>query len=262
MEAVEQRWPVSDLTLKVLDLDAETAFYREFGLAPLERTGSEAVLGAGDRPLLRLRALREGRPRPPRTAGLYHFAILVPDEGALGSFLVHVAGMKVAFVGASDHLVSQALYFEDPEGNGIEVYADRPRSAWGWSGGQVKMATLPLDLQRLAGLASGTWNGFPPGTLLGHMHLNVADLDRSQAHYERMGMEVIAALPGARFLSWDGYHHHLGMNLWAGRRVAPVEPDVAGLESFTIARPSPSAGEPDPDGVRVDVAPGVAARAG
>lgn len=252
---MDSRWPVSELTLKVLDLDAQAAFYTEFGLQPLERTPEVAVLGARGRPLLRLKALRHGLPRPPRTAGLYHFALLLPDEARLGSFLLHAAGMKVAFVGASDHVVSQALYFQDPEGNGIEVYADRPRSTWTWNQGRVAIDTLPLDLERLARAAEGEAPALPEDTLLGHMHLNVADLDRSQAHYEAMGMELTAAVPGARFLSWDGYHHHLGINVWQGRDVAPVEPEVTGLEAFAVTHPAGAAGRADPDGVRVDVAP-------
>jgi catechol 2,3-dioxygenase len=258
MGTEEQGWPLRGLRLKVLDLDGEAGFYERFGLRVLDRSGDSVTLGAGEVPLLTLTRLDGGTPRPPRTAGLYHFALLLPTEADLGAFLVHAARERFPYVGAGDHLVSQALYFEDPEGNGIEVYADRPRETWQRDGDMIRMATLPVDLDRLAAQATGPWAGFPEGTVLGHMHLNVADLERSQAHYEGLGMRLMASLPSARFLSYDGYHHHLGINLWAGRGVGPVEPGVAGLESFTIARPGVQVDSPDPDGVRV-IAPAGAA---
>lgn len=253
---LKRPWPLRTVTLKVLDLDAQAAFYRGFGLAELERTPSQALLGAGQRPLLRLRLLEGGRPRAQGTAGLYHFALLVPSEPDLGSFLLHASSASLPFVGAGDHLVSQALYFEDPEGNGIEVYADRPRSTWTYDGDQVRMATLPVDTRALAAQGDPHWRGLAAGTLLGHMHLSVADLDRSAAHYQGLGMRVIASLGDHfRFLSWDGYHHHLGLNLLQGRGAAAVPPGQSGLESFAVDR----AGEvdltaPDPDGVVVTAA--------
>jgi catechol 2,3-dioxygenase len=160
---------------------------------------------------------------------------------------------KLPFVGAADHLVSEALYFEDPEGNQIEVYRDRPVDEWTWDGERVEMATLHLDLNRLASVAGPPWAGFPAGTVLGHMHLNVGDLDRSQAFYETLGMKLMADLGGfMRFMSWDDYHHHLGLNLAQGRGAAPVEPDVSGVESFTVRA---AGGAPerlvDPDGIAV-----------
>jgi catechol 2,3-dioxygenase len=245
------RWPLAGLTLKALDPEALAAFYSRFGFNTLAASAESATLGVGDEPMLTLRRLEGGAARPPRTAGLYHFAILLPSEAALGSFVIHAAAQRFSYVGGADHLVSQALYFEDPEGNGIEVYADRPREEWKVSEGRIRMATLPLDLNRLAGLATSEFGGFPAGTVLGHMHLNVGDLDRSQAHYEALGMQLMAEMPSARFLSWDGYHHHLGINIWQGRDVPPVDPAVAGLESFTIRRPSVEAVGPDPDGVLV-----------
>ena len=246
-------WRLGEVTLKVLDLDAQIGFYQNFGLAPFSREGDVATLGAGEIPLLRLVQLQGGRRRPPRTAGLYHFALLVPSEADLGAFVRHAAADRLPYVGAADHLVSQALYFEDPEGNQIEVYADRPKYEWNWVDGAVQMATQRLNLDRLASLDGPRWSGLPEGTVLGHMHLNVADLDRSQAFYESMGMHVMADLGGfMRFMSWDGYHHHLGLNLEQGRGAAPVEPDVSGVESFTI-QPIHGAGTTtvDPDGIQV-----------
>ncbi|HEV1998786.1 MAG TPA: hypothetical protein VGR61_11735, partial [Candidatus Dormibacteraeota bacterium] len=178
---------------------------------------------------------------------------LVPSEADLGAFVRYAATEKLPFVGAADHLVSEALYFEDPEGNQIEVYRDRPKGEWQWSNGLVEMATLHLDLNRLASVAGPQWRGFPDGTVLGHMHLNVADLDRSQAFYETLGMNVMADVGGfMRFMSWDNYHHHLGLNLAQGRGAAPVEPDVSGVDSFSM-RGVKSIAEPvsDPDGIRL-----------
>jgi catechol 2,3-dioxygenase len=252
-------WPLWLVTLKVLDLDAEVAFYNKFGLRTLQRGDKDAFLGGGETPLLRLRRLEGGAPRPPHTAGLYHFALLVPDDAALGTFLRHAAVSRLPFVGAADHLVSQALYFEDPEQNQIEVYSDRPRDAWRRDG-KIAMDTLPLDLDRLASLGTDSFEGLQPGTVLGHMHLNVADLDRSQAFYEGIGMDLVLGFGPFRFMSYDGYHHHLGLNLFAGPGAAPVVPGVSGLESYTIARPSdlPTSAT-DPDGIRLELPAGVPA---
>ncbi len=179
------RWPLRDVTLKVLDLSVQTEFYQNFGLALLDHSDRHANLAAGEARLV-LKRLDGGEPRPPRTAGLFHFA---------------------------DHLVSESLYFSDPEKNGIEVYADRPVESWQWNDGRISMATLPLDLHELAQPSVAEWQGFPPGSRLGHMHLTVADLDRSQAFYEKLGLRMTLDWGAFRFMAWDGYHHHLAVNL-------------------------------------------------
>ncbi len=249
-------WPVRQVGLKVLDLPASLDYYQRLGFTVLSDASEAGVvqLGAGGRTILRLRVLPGGHPRPQRTAGLYHFALLLPDEATLGAFLRHCIQQRIPLGGASDHLVSQALYLSDPEGNGIEVYADRPRDQWAWQDHSVRMATLPLNLDRLLKLA-GDFDGFPPETRLGHMHLNVGDLQRSTAFYQRFRLTLTAELAGqAHFLSWDGYHHHLGLNVWAGRGAAPVEPDVSGIDFFEIAHPGLPAGtHHDPDGITVRI---------
>jgi catechol 2,3-dioxygenase len=195
------------------------------------------VLGAGERPILRLVLLRDGKERPRHTAGLFHFAILLPSEQELGGFLRRTFEERLPLTGTADHKVSQALYFDDPEGNGIEVYADRPRSEWQYPNGHLDIGTEHLDFERLFRIAPRPGGKFPDGTLLGHMHLNVADLDASQAAYEAVGMELQAQTGGVmRFLSWDGYHHHLGINLLEGRGAAPVTPEVRGLSAFEVGR--------------------------
>jgi len=243
-------WPLGAVELKVLDLEREVEFYERFGLSPLKSANGTTTLGAGDAPLLRLKALQGGRERPRRTAGLYHFAILLPHEEELGGFLRRTLEQRLPMTGTADHFVSQALYFDDPEGNGIEVYADRPRSEWQYPNGRLNIGTDHLDFERLLRIADKPQAKFSSGTVLGHMHLNVADLDRSQAFYKSMGMELMAEAGRVmRFLSWDGYHHHLGINLLEGQGAASVEPDVRGLKGFDVRRVD---GElTDPDGIGI-----------
>src|SRR4029077_2627238 len=144
--------------------------------------------------------------------------------------------------------VSQALYFDDPEGNGIEVYADRPRSEWQYPGGRLNIGTDHLDFERLVGIADQPQPRFSSGTVLGHMHLNVSDLDASQAFYESMGMDLMAEAGDVmRFMSWDGYHHHLGSNLLEGRGAASVAAGVRGLQGFEARRLD--AARTDPNGI-------------
>ena len=230
-------WPLGAVELKVLDLDREAAFYDTFGLQRIVRDEQHADFGADGSTLLRLTALSGGRERPPHTAGLFHFAILVPTEEELGGFLQRTLEERLPLTGTADHFVSQALYFDDPEGNGIEVYADRPRSEWQYPDGRLNIGTDHLDFERLLRVASPAQPKFSAGTVLGHMHLNVADLDVSQAFYESLGMELMAQAGHVmRFMSWDGYHHHLGINLLEGRGAVPVQKDVRGVRAFEIRR--------------------------
>jgi catechol 2,3-dioxygenase len=247
-------WPLGALELKVFDLEREAGFYEWFGLTKLAGDEGSATFGAGGKPLLRLTATPGLRRRPRRSAGLYHFAILLPNEEELGGFLRRSLEEKLPLTGTSDHFVSQALYYDDPEGNGIEVYADRPRSEWTYPGGRLNIGIEHLDFERLLRIADKPQPKLSDPTLLGHMHLNVGDLDRSQAFYESMGMELQAEAGNVmRFLSWDGYHHHLGINLLEGRGAAPVEPDVAGLEGFEVRRLDEATR--DPDGIGVNLSP-------
>jgi catechol 2,3-dioxygenase len=243
-------WPLGSVELKVLDLEREAAFYEKFGLTRIAGGTESVTLGAGGSPLLRLKALPGGRERPRHTAGLYHFAILLPREEELGGLLRRSLEERLPLTGTADHFVSQALYFDDPEGNGIEVYADRPRSEWQYPNGRLKIGTDHLDFERLMRIADKPAKEFSSGTVLGHMHLNVADLDSSQAFYESMGMELMAEAGRVmRFLSWDGYHHHLGINLLEGSGAAPVEADVRGLQGFEVGRLE--ATRTDPNGIEV-----------
>jgi catechol 2,3-dioxygenase len=243
-------WPLGSLELKVLDLEREAAFYERFGFTRTDDGAGTATFGAGGPPLLRLKALQGGQERPRHTAGLFHFAILLPREEELGGFLKRSLEERLPLTGTADHYVSQALYFDDPEGNGIEVYADRPRSDWTYPNGRLNIGTDHLDFERLLRIADNPEKKFSGGTVLGHMHLNVADLDSSQAFYESMGMDLIAEAGGVmRFMSWDGYHHHLGINLLEGRGAAPVKADVRGLQSFEVRRLDTA--KTDPNGIQL-----------
>lgn len=255
-----QNWPLRRVGLRVRDMARSLEYYTRFGLSIVRggSGGSEGSVGLGvdGREVLTLRELENGRPRPPRSAGLYHFALLVPSDQELGSFLQHLLDDHIPLAGASDHLVSQALYLSDPEGNGIEVYADRPRDQWPLPdprfGGRVGMATDPLNAPALLKQARG-FSGFSEGLRLGHMHLNVGNLGRSLEFYQQLGMELMVSLGGsANFISWDGYHHHLGANLWNGRDARPVEADWYGIDFYEIKREGlTSATLQDPDGVTV-----------
>src|SRR6202163_1325223 len=247
---MQSDWPLGSVELKVLDLDRELAFYERFGLTRLDAADGAASLGTGGTPRLRIGALPGGSERPRHTAALYHFAILLPRQEELGGFLQRSLEQRLPLTGTADHFVSQALYFDDPEGNGIEVYADRPRSEWQYPNGRLNIGTDHLDFERLLRIADPPQQKFSSGTVLGHMHLNVSDLDSSQVFYESLGMELMAEAGHVmRFLSWDGYHHHLGINLLEGRDAAPVDAGVRGLQSFEVNRLE--AARTDPNGIGV-----------
>jgi catechol 2,3-dioxygenase len=263
MDSTIENWPLRRVGLRVQDMAHELEYYTHLGLSVVRdgrKEGGDGTvgLGAGGREVLTLRTVQGGRARPPRTAGLYHFALLVPSDEELGSFLQYLLEQRIPLDGASDHLVSQALYLSDPEGNGIEVYVDRPREQWPAPQpglGRVGMATLPLNAPLLLKQAH-PFSGFSEGLRLGHMHLNVGNLERCMEFYQQnLGMELMVDLGhSADFLSWDGYHHHLGINVWAGRNAQPEAPDMYGLDFFELKRPGlAGATLQDPDGVTVRI---------
>jgi catechol 2,3-dioxygenase len=215
--------------LQVADL-ARSIFYYErvIGLRVIDRNGSVATLGpqSGGNVIVELHE-RPGAKQVTRRGqiGLYHFAILLPDRAALGRFVRHLADLG-EYAGMSDHFVSEAVYLQDPDGLGIEVYADRPREAWRAENNQLAMTTVPLDVKSLM-IEAGehAWDGAPAGTVLGHVHLYVRDLaDASAFYHEGLGLDkVVWSYPGALFMSAGGYHHHLGTNTWAAG--APLAAD-------------------------------------
>ena len=238
--------------LRVGDLERSLAFYQEvLGMRVLEREPGRARLGGGAAspsgteasaasPLVELRERQGVRPAPSRgRTGLFHFALLLPERAALGRFLAHARGLGLQ-LGAGDHLVSESLYLQDPDGLGIEVYADRPQSRWRRASRELRMATDPLDLPGLVEAAGGEpWRGMPAATVLGHVHLHVGDLELAAGFYSGVvGLDrTVWSYPGALFFAAGGYHHHLGTNLWAGRDASPPAPDEAQLLDWTIVLP-------------------------
>jgi catechol 2,3-dioxygenase len=207
--------------LQVANLERSLDYYQQvLGLRVQTREPDRASLGAigDDRPLVWLHASAGLTPARRRGGfGLYHFAVLLPERAALGRFVGHLSQLG-ARVGMADHLVSEALYLTDPDGLGIEVYADRPRSTWRHSGRELAMTTDPLGVQDLLAAGGGQpWDGAPSGTTMGHVHLHVGNLETAEAFYHRgLGFDkTVWSYPGALFLAAGGYHHHLGTNTWA-----------------------------------------------
>jgi catechol 2,3-dioxygenase len=230
---------VGRVTLRVRQLERVAGFYETaIGLERLGGAGDGVRLGAGAATLVELIGDPEATPRPRRTTGLYHLAILVPDRPQLASALQRLIDARWRLIGAADHLVSEALYLEDPEGNGIEIYRDRPRDEWRRDGQEIAMATLPLDLQSVLGDLDRGRHGpvVPPTTRMGHVHLHVADLAGAERFYGGLlGFDVTArGYPGALFMSAGGYHHHLGLNIWAGEGAPPAPPGSTGLARYEV----------------------------
>lgn len=231
---------IGQVNLTVRDLDRSVLFYRDvLGFQESTRAARTALLGPeGGRTLVELHEHKGAIPKPSRSAGLFHFAILVPSRAALGRSLRWLAEKRWPMTGASDHLVSEALYLNDPDGLGIEIYRDRPRAEWPVRSGQLVMATDPLDLQGVLD-EPGTespWQGLEAGTVMGHVHLHVPSLAAAEAFYcGQVGFEpMVRGYPGALFVAAGGYHHHLGMNTWVGAGAPPPPEHAVGLRSFTI----------------------------
>jgi catechol 2,3-dioxygenase len=235
---------VGTVRLTVTDLDRSRTFYeRAIGLRSTELDDGTLALGAaGERPLVELRG-DSAAPRLNRRApGLYHLAILVPSRLDLAFALARLAEARYPLDGASDHLVSEALYLSDPDGNGIEIYRDRPRADWPRAGDQLQMSTLPLDLDDVIAelrAASELQSSVPAGTNIGHVHLQVSDLSEAEAFYHGvLGFDVmVRGYPGALFVSAGGYHHHIGLNTWHSAGAAPAPESSVGLRSFEIELP-------------------------
>jgi catechol 2,3-dioxygenase len=252
---------IGQVALIVNDLDRVGDYYQSvIGLERLSGSGEELVLGAGGRPLVELRRDKAARYRP-REAGLFHTAFLLPDRKVLGSWLRHVAGQRIGLDGASDHLVSEAIYLHDPEGNGIEVYADRPRETWRTDGREIRMDTIALDLDGLLRDAGTTWTGAPAGSVIGHVHLQVGNVAEAEAFYmNQLGLERSAHVFGASFFASGGYHHHLAGNIWNSRGAGRRGTDSTGLAEVVLAADAPVLTElgenafDDPWGTRIRIA--------
>ena len=225
------------IALRVGSIDRLVPFYRDVVGLAVDRDGSTARLSAGGESLVVLSEDPDASARPTDAAGLFHLAVRVPSRGALGDALARVDAAEASLSGASDHLVSEALYLRDPEGNGVEISRDRPREAWTFTDdGRVEMDTLPLDLDDVAAAATGR-DRAPAGTDLGHVHLEVTSLDRARPFYvDALGLNVRSeAYRGALFVAAGDYHHHIGLNTWNGRR-APADRS-RGVEWFEFRLP-------------------------
>ena len=223
------------VVLQVANLERSTEFYsRVLGLrvVPLDG-GAQLSADGSEEPLVELRVRRDARRVPPGgRLGLFHFAILLPDRGSLGQFIVHLSNANVR-AGSADHWVSEAVYLQDPDNLGIEVYADRPRGEWTTMGDEVAMATEPLDFDSLVRAAGDKqWAGMPANAVIGHVHLHVGSLQAAEAFYHAaLGFDkTVWSYPGALFLSAGGYHHHLGTNIWASGALPAGENDARLLE--------------------------------
>jgi catechol 2,3-dioxygenase len=235
---------VGSVALTVSELDRSRAFYeRSIGLRATELDDGTLALGvAGEEPLIELRGDTSAPRLNRRATGLYHLAILVPTRLDLAFALARLAETRWPLDGASDHLVSEALYLSDPDGNGIEIYRDRPRTDWTYVDDRLEMSTLALDLNDVLGelrVATELQADAPSGTTIGHVHLQVADIPEAEAFYHGvLGFDVMArAYPGALFVSAGGYHHHIGLNTWHSAGAGPAPQGSVGLRSFAIDLP-------------------------
>lgn len=256
---------LSAIHLRVSELSRSVDFYaRQLGFLVAMDNGFRAELTTSPEaaPSLVLFEDRQAPHAPRDAAGLFHAALLFPSRPALGAWLQSTAAHGVDFEGFSDHGVSEAIYLSDPDGNGLEFYADRARSHWPFANGELAMVTRPLDVRGL--LASAMPGGATPlsGAIWGHLHLRVTDLDRSETFYRaRLGLDVMQrSFPGARFLGADGYHHHLGLNTWGGPN-QPQPPGALGLAEATFLRAGTTSDVSfvDPDGIHLRLQPALVA---
>jgi catechol 2,3-dioxygenase len=225
--------------MTVRDLDRLTVYYRDMlGLTVQEHTGRAATLGVGGVPLLELIHRPDALADDPREAGLYHTAFLMPTRADLARWILHAAKTRVPITGASDHDVSEAIYLDDPEGNGVEVYSDRPREKWRRDGELIFQKTDPLDIDAIVGEvdpATATYPGAPGGLRIGHIHLRVGNIGKAEEFYRgALGLDLTRRRTGATFLSSGGYHHHVAVNVWHSDGAGARNGKRAGLDWFAM----------------------------
>jgi catechol 2,3-dioxygenase len=242
-ESIDPGTTIGEIHLTISDLDRSVAFYTDrLGFRVRRRDGDAAHLGAGGPDLLVL-VRTPAAPRVRGTTGLYHFAILVPSRADLARSLRRLADTDTVMQGFADHGVSEALYLADPDGNGIEIYRDRPRAEWPMANGALQMTADPVDLDDLIAAApptSGQFHALAAGTVIGHVHLHVGNLVEAEAFYVGvLGFDLMQRYgPNALFVSAGGYHHHVGLNTWAGVGAPPPPPAALGLRHFVVRLPT------------------------
>lgn len=230
------------------------------GLSELRRSGNVIGLGVDGREILEIEESPALREDDPRGAGLYHTAFLLPERSDLARWTQHAIDTQIPLDGASDHSVSEAIYLTDPEGNGVEIYADRPRDTWDFDGSSVRMGTQALNFSDLMSQSAGAgWDGAPDGTVIGHVHLRVGDVKEAEAWWkDTRGLDTMLNYGGqAVFLSSGGYHHHIGANSWQSRGAGPRAADRTGLgfvELLSKEAPEPAVSR-DPWGNEIRVLP-------
>ncbi len=228
---------IGRVRLKVRDLAGVSGFYQDIlGLVPVEQSAGRVALGIGTTPLLELIGDPGLAPLDRREAGLFHTAFLLPDRASLARWLGFVAHRQIRLHGASDHGVSEAIYLADPEGNGIEIYADRPMADWRSTCGQIEMPSDPLDTEALLAAADGGgWTGMPEGGVVGHVHLQVGDTAAAERFYgDLLGFEVTCRYPGGSFFGAGGYHHQLAANTWNSRGAGKRRERMTGLDTVEL----------------------------
>jgi catechol 2,3-dioxygenase len=242
---------IGSVSMVVRDLDRMTAYYRDLlGLAVQEQTQTSVKLGTGGVTLFELIHRPDALPDDQRKAGLYHNAFLMPTRADLARWILHASKSRVPITGASDHDVSEAIYLDDPEGNGVEVYADRPREKWRRDGSMIFQKTEALDLDAIVAevdRATANYSSAPGGLRIGHIHLRVGDIAKAENFYcDVLGFEVTRRRNGASFVSSEGYHHHVAVNTWHSNGARQRNARRAGLDWFTVEVKDP----PTMDGLK------------
>ncbi|MGY3778554.1 VOC family protein [Isobaculum melis] len=243
-EKISPQTQIGYVVLKVKDLEKMVDFYvTTLGLEIKSQDENQVVLGARNAAktlLILTEQTAENMESSAQATGLYHMAFLLPKRADLGDMLLHLLQVKYPLQGASDHGYSEALYLSDPEGNGIEIYRDKPKEEWTiHPDGRIDGITIEMDVEGVIHAATRKWTGMVAGTVMGHVHLKVSDLAKTKWFYEQVvGMAVKAELPGAIFMAANGYHHHIGANIWGGgQHLVPIKDHQIGLFYYTIVLP-------------------------
>lgn len=227
---------IGAVELIVEDLARSVTFYTELiGFDILAEESQKVTLTAdGQKPLLVLESVGNSIERPFGTTGLYHFAILLPNRASLADTILHLSEAEYPLQGASNHQYSDALYLADPDGNGMEIYADLPPETWAQDqDGRYQGGTYAFDLDKTLAEATSIWTGLPEATRIGHMHLQVAELDKTEQFYvEGLGFDITSKKDGSLFLSKDRYHHYIGLNTWSGLNLPAPPENARGLKKF------------------------------